>query len=242
MTFAFPPGRDDRFETFLTDERNRETVSLCRRFVDAPPSLPASLVLHGPAGCGKTHLLGAMGDVAKRRLGGGAWYLSTVDLAADVADTGGYEALKGRLAGYEAALFLAVDDLEAAVALPDVQEQIFHLFNAVTQSGGIFVAAADRPPARLGFADYLETRLLWGQALDLKPVADETWEKVLVNAAAARGLTLPEAAARWMVTRIARDPASQLTALERVDRRSLTTGRKVSVQLVREALEENDDL
>ncbi len=190
---------------------------------------------------GKTHLLGAMGRLAEELGAGPSYYLSSATLLADLSEAKAYGELKERLAAFETAVFLAIDDVQLLFGNEMAEEQLFHLFNGVTQGGGRFVAATSMAPGRWRIADFLQTRLLWGKTFDLKAASDDTWIAILTERAADRGLTLPEPVARWMVTRVDRTPTALLNALATVDRRSLTTGRKVSISLVKDALEEADD-
>lgn len=241
LSFPFPANRKDRFDNFVSDRRNEEAARLCKAFAEAAPGQPKSLVLHGPPGAGKTHLLAAMGSVVMERAGeGAALYLDCKTLAERVLSVKSYEELKLYLEKYENAAFLAVDNLDFVEGVSQAEDQIFHLYNAVVQGGGRFSAAVGAPPASWRFHDQLTTRLLWGQVLKLAPVGDDGMVSVLVKMAADTGLALPEKAAKWLITRLPRDPVSQREALERIDRYSLTMQRKISINLVKEALKEPD--
>ncbi|MGK7345931.1 MAG: DnaA/Hda family protein [Candidatus Nitrospinota bacterium M3_3B_026] len=238
LKFPFPAHRKDSFENFASDGRNAKTLRLCRAFAEGAPGQPKSLALHGPRGAGKTHLLSAMGRRVKELAGGGAaLYLDVGVLAEKTMEAGAYERIKRFTAKYENAAFLAMDNLDLAAGDKAAEEQVFHLYNAVAEGGGRIAAAVEAAPSRWIFNDHLKTRLLWGQVLRLEPVGDEGMSAALVKMASDAGFVLPEAAARWLVTRLPRDPESLMEALERVDRYSLTTGRKVSINLIKEALE-----
>ena len=51
---------EQRFSTFLQDPGNQLALTACRRAVEAPGLEHNPLYLHGPAGCGKSHLLAAI--------------------------------------------------------------------------------------------------------------------------------------------------------------------------------------
>lgn len=61
LKFPFPSDRDDSFENFIVDGANGAAASILRAFAEGRAGQPASLALHGSAGCGKTHALSAMG-------------------------------------------------------------------------------------------------------------------------------------------------------------------------------------
>ncbi len=239
LKFHFPVNRDDSFNNFQVDLLNSNAVSLCRAFADASPGQPSSIVVYGERGSGKTHLLSAIGKVISEKLAEQATlYLDANALKEKIDSLETYTQLKEYLEKYESAAYLAIDNLDAICGIKRAEEQVFHLYNAVTQGGGRFAATAISPPAMWNFSlQDLSTRLLWGQVIELRPVGDEKRGAVLVKTAKEMGMTLPKAAAEWLITRLPRDPASQRETLVRIDRFSLTYKRKVSIQLIREALE-----
>lgn len=239
LSFPFPQDRDDRFDTFVVDEKNRETAALCRRFADNDESVKGgkkSLILFGAPSSGKTHLMAAMGRQVTQA-GGEAHYLDCGDLAMRVLTAETYEELKKGLLKYDKATFLAIDRLEKVKNSSEAQEQVFHLYNTVTEAGGRFAGAISAPPPKWAFEDYLQTRLLWGQVVELAPVGDEAMVDVLIKTGKDFGLTLPAESARWLMTRLSRDPKSLIAVLQKIDRYSLSVKRKISVSLIKEALE-----
>ena len=237
LKFPFPSAREDSFENFQVDGKNDETVKFCKSFAKGETAGARSLVLYGEHGAGKTHLLIAMGSIIREKAGDASvCYVSGADIRQKVATSKTYEELKEQIGKYEGAVFLAVDDLDAVEGDQEAQDQVFHLYNAVTGNGGWFTAAVTEPPAVWKFSSWLATRLLWGLVLPVNPVGDESRVEVLKRVSASMGLSLPDNVAKWLITRLPRDPASQMKALELIDRHSLSAGRRVSVPLAREAL------
>ncbi|MDH5756116.1 MAG: DnaA/Hda family protein [Nitrospinota bacterium] len=242
LKLEFPPDRDDTFENFIQSPENRTCAALCHQFSTLQDAAPKGLVIHGPALCGKTHLLAAMGQVASRSVGSAsAVYLDCAQLAAE----GRQKDMYGRLAEYvgamERAVFLTVDRLEAAQDEEELCNLVFNLYNEVTgKPNGRFAAASAVSPPQWRFPDWLSTRLLWGHVAELRPVGDEARPQVLMKMAADMRMVLPREAALWLVTRLPRDPESQWQALGRIDRLSLTKGRKISIPLIKEAVEQVD--
>ena len=237
LKFPFPSARNDSFENFFVDGRNGETVKFCKSFAEGEISGVRSLVLYGQRGAGKTHLLIAMSSLIREKSGEeSVFYVSGKDIREKVATSKTYEELKEHLGKYEGAVFLAVDDLDAVEGNQEAEDQVFHLYNAVTQNGGWFAVAMTEPPTAWKFSSWLATRLLWGLAFPVNPVGDDLKASVLKRVAVGMGLTLPDNVANWLITRLPRDSASQMEALEKIDRHSLSAGRRVSIPLAREAL------
>lgn len=238
LKFHFPVNREDSFDNFIVDSANSDSVSLCKAFASGKEGQPASIVIYGPKGAGKTHLLSAIGKALAEKLGEPAvLYLDANALKEKIGSLNTYTQLKEYLGKYERASYLAIDNLDVICGIKEAEEQVFHLYNAVTQAGGRFAVTFIAPPSEwtVSLKD-LSTRLLWGQIISLQPVGDEKRAEVLIKTAKDMGMLLPGASAEWLVTRLPRDPQSQREILVRVDQYSLTYKRKVSLQLIKEAL------
>jgi chromosomal replication initiator protein len=164
------------FATWLADPGNELALAACRRAVAAPGLEHNPLYLHGPAGCGKSHLLAAvaaeyraaMGDAGVVELDGPDFVARDAQQLAARGDT----PLRGRLDEAAVVLFDQVDAL-AGRAL--AQEELFHLINGALDRGQQLVFAGAHAPRRLeGIEDRLVTRLGWGLAVAIEAPHIET--------------------------------------------------------------------
>jgi DnaA family protein len=85
------------------------------------------------------------------------------------------------------------------------------------------------------------TRLGSGLVFEVHPLSDEEKIEALKARARERGFTLPQEAARYLLTRSPRDLASLFAALDRLDLRSIERHRPVTVRLLKEVLGETGD-
>lgn len=218
--------RDDSTFAGFESGRNAEAA----HFLQAGFAAGQSVYLWGGTGTGKTHLLEAVCRLATGR-GESAVYLplrQRVDLAPAL------------LEGLEALALVCVDDIDAIVGDADWEAALFHLFNRVRAGGGrIAIAGAASPRALgLGLPD-LATRLSWGLVFQLQPLLDDEKARVLRARARARGMEMPEAVARYLLQRHARDMGALFELLERLDRASLAAQRRLTVPFVREVAGED---
>ncbi len=166
------------FATFLTDPGNQLALAACRRAVEAPGLEHNPLYLHGPEGCGKSHLLLAI--AAEYRLAAGE--AGVVELsgptfvsgdAIELADRDrGRSGLRQRIEEAAAILF---DQVEALASRQLAQEELFHLINSCLDRGQQLVFAGRAAPRKLlGLEDRLATRLSWGLAIGIETPHTET--------------------------------------------------------------------
>ncbi len=173
--------------------------------------------LWGGSGCGKTHLLRALGR------GPGAHYLSCRDAkAADLTIDG-----PG---------LWCIDDVDSAdVAL---QAALFNLINAVRGApDAALVSAAAAPPLHLALREDLRTRLGWGPVYRIEPLDDIERAAALAQRASERGLLLSEDVLNYLLTHFSRDMSSLVALVDALDRYTIERQRVLTVPLLREWLQ-----
>lgn len=227
MQIALPVRLHDEasFGNFLPHPGVAPSLAQLRAGLEAPPF---GAWLHGPAGCGRTHLLQACCHAAEAR-GQAFVYLPLAELAgAPPAEL---------LAGLESCALLCLDDIDAVADRPDWEEALFHLYNRVQEQRAVLLMAARLPPASLPVAlPDLRSRL---QALLVLPLAapdDDALLAALVLRAHGRGLVLEPEVGRYILARAPRAMPALLALLDRLDAGSLAAGRRLSIPFVRECL------
>jgi len=201
-------GADD----FLVAPCNRDAVAWLDRWPDWPA--PA-LTIHGPAGCGKTH----MAHVWRAR--GGARFIDRATLAQSAASAG-------------AGACWIVDDAPAGLD----ERQFLHFFNMVAEGGGHVLITARTAPARweIGLAD-LRSRLVAAPAVAVGRPDDGLIGAVLVKLFADRQLSVGGEVLSYMLARMERSFAAARALVAALDRHALAARRRITIPLAREVME-----
>lgn len=197
---------------------NAEAVAVLARAAAGQVAETAILVW-GPPGAGRTHLLRAA--VAAAAPGRSAAF------HADPATAPAEPPAPGAL--------VAVDDVDGAD--PAAQARLFTLFNGLQASGGQLVAAAAGPPARLPLRDDLRTRLGWGLVYEVAPLTDADKPAALARFARERGFRLGDDVIAYLLVHGRRDMGALVATLTALDRYALAGKRQVTVPLLREWLQ-----
>lgn len=215
LDLGFRPalGADD----FLVAPTNEDAV----RWLDRWPDWPgAGLVVHGPAGCGKTHLAHVW------RGKSGACFVE-----ADAVRAGDPAALlrSGRCA--------VVEGVEEGVDEP----ALLHLYNAVVERHGHLLFTGRRPPARwpVRLPD-LHSRLLALPAVAVLPPADPLIAAVLLKQFADRQLRVGAEVLTFLVARMERSFEAARRVVDALDEAALAERRNITVPLARRVLKDID--
>ncbi len=205
---------------------NEEAVATLRGYTAAAPG--AGLFLFGASATGKTHLLHALvRDAAAHGLG--VAYLPLREIASEGPQI---------LVGLESRALVCLDDVDAVVADAAWTLGVLRLIDALRAGHRHFALSARAAPDRIESArPDLVTRLSACAILGLKPLQDAQRATLLRTRARARGLELADDAVRWLLSHLPRDPATLITALDRLDQASLAEQRRLTLPFVQQIVQ-----
>lgn len=218
LSLAPPPAPSlDNF----SPGRNGELLSVLGYLI-AGRDVERSIYLWGEPGSGRSHLLRAVVS-ALRTAGLNCVYLAPADAMPDQA-------------GLRA---VAVDDVESLSAAS--QRAFFHLYNQLRERAGIVLAAGNVPPAKLRLRPELLTRLGWGLVYQVHALSDGEKAEALKLHAAARAFDLPDGVIDYLLRHLSRDLPSLMGVLDALDLHSLETKRPITLPLLKELLDAQDE-
>jgi chromosomal replication initiation ATPase DnaA len=179
-------------------------------FVDAWPDWPAkSAVLHGPAGCGKTHLA----SIWRERTG------ARIVVAAEI-----------RNFDPQAAEAVVIEDVDRAPATPVRDAAIF----AILESGRWVLLTGSTPPVSWDSAlPDLASRFAAFTALPISEPDEALLAALARKLFSDRQLSVPESVIEGMLCRLDRSPGAVRDFVAEIDDAALAAAKPVSLQLVR---------
>jgi chromosomal replication initiator protein len=239
-----PPGGLNpkySFDQFVIGESNRFAHAAALAVAEQPGHAYNPLFLYGPPGLGKTHLLHAIGNYVLEHGGGLSVRYVTVEqfmteFVGALHHGGGTEAFKAR---YRTADVLLVDDVQFLERKAKTEDEFFHTFNALYETGSQLVLTSDRTPADLAGLD-ARLRERFGSGLVADVTGPDLHQRMTILRMRARQDQVPLADDRALDV-IARRVTTNVRALEgaliRVVAFHSLTGRPLDAELATEVLD-----
>ncbi len=165
-----PPGPSEAWtvDALVVGESNKVAINSANAVVASPGAIYNPLVLVGPSGVGKTHLLHAIGNQLAGDPDTRVACLSAqqfVDELLDAIDGDRVEAWRKR---YRSASALLLDDVHLLAGKERSQEELFHLFNALHADQRQLIFTLLAPPREVeGLDDRVVSRFEGGLVIPM---------------------------------------------------------------------------
>lgn len=201
---SLPEMEGYTFDRFIVGGSNKFAHAAAMAVAENPGKNYNPLFIYGNSGLGKTHLLLAIGQAIHEK-----------DPTKKIAYIKGDEfmnqmvkAIKNGTADefrtkYRNVDLFLVDDIQFIAGKQATQDEFFHTFNNIYESGNQIVITSDRPPLEMSLLDdRLRTRFEGGLMADIQPPDLETRMAITRNKASQLGLLLSDDAVEYISNKI----------------------------------------
>jgi chromosomal replication initiator protein len=173
------------FDNFIEGDCNSLARNAAKAVADNPSNTAFNpLVIHGPVGLGKTHLLKAVGNhIATKFPEKSVLYVTTDEFTNQLVRSIGNNSTNDLVNWYQNVDVLLVDDIQQLIKRKKTQDVFFNLFNVLRHNNKAIVMTCDRPIIELDIEERLRSRFQWGLTADLSAPALETRMAILASKA-----------------------------------------------------------
>lgn len=219
------------FETFVVGSNNQMAHAAALAVAQAPAQAYNPLFLYGDTGLGKTHLMHAIGHaIVRNNPDARVCYLSTEKFTNEFIQALQENSLTKFRQRYRHADILLIDDVQFLAGKERIQEEFFHTFNDLFESGRQIVLSSDRRASEI---QKLEARLVsrfeWGLPADIQAPDFETRIAILRSKAASLKVAIPDDVITFIARNISKNIRRLEGALIKVSSYSALTGKSLDL-------------
>ena len=229
------------FESFIEGENN-EFAKTAAQSVAAEPGKGSfnPLIIYGGVGLGKTHLIHAIGNrVFQNNPAANVVIVTSEKFTLDFVNSLRKNRTIEFAQQYRNSDVLLIDDIQFFRGKEQTQEQFFHTFNVLYQSGKQIVMTADKYPGEMkGLKERLLSRFQSGLSVDVQPPNFEVRVAILLDKAEQNGLALDYDIIEFIARHIKNNVRDLEGAIIRILAKSSLMNKEIDFSLVKDVIKE----
>ena len=228
------------FNNFIEGKSNQIARAASAQVADNPGGAYNPLFIYGGVGLGKTHLMHAIGNhLREQNPGANVVYLHSQTFVGSMVSALQLNAINEFKRYYHSVDALLIDDIQFFANKERSQEEFFHTFNAIFESGRQIIMTCDKYHSEInGLEERLKSRFGWGLSVAVEPPELETRAAILINKANHEQVYLANEEAMFMAQKLRSNVRELEGALKKVIAHSRFMGSDISIPLIKEALKD----
>ncbi|NBH74531.1 chromosomal replication initiator protein DnaA [Rodentibacter pneumotropicus] len=229
------------FENFVEGKSNQLARAVGQKLAQAPGEATANpFFLYGGTGLGKTHLLHAIGNgILANKPNARVLYIHANNFMQHMVKAMRDNNMDQFKKFYRSLDALLVDDIQFFAEKEKTQEEFFHIFNNLFETGRQIILTSDRYPKEIErIEERLKSRFGWGLTTAIEPPDLETRVAILLKKAEEHQMHLPEEVAFFIAQRLRTNVRELEGALNRVKAMQDFKGGEINIDFVRDTLKD----
>ena len=226
------------FERFVVGPCNQFAHAASVAVAEQPAKNYNPLFIYGEVGLGKTHLLNAIGFHAlSLHKDMNVVYVSAEEFMNELINSIRYDRMPKFREKYRNIDCLLIDDIQFMAGKERTQEEFFHTFNTLHDSGKQIVVTSDKFPKDIpNLESRLRSRFEWGLIADIQPPEIETKIAIIEKKAQENNVVLPHNVAYYVASHVESNIRELEGYLIRISAFSSLTGKEIDMNLTKEVL------
>ena len=226
------------FERFVVGPCNQFAHAASVAVAEQPAKNYNPLFIYGGVGLGKTHLLNAIGFHAlSLHKDMNVVYVSAEEFMNELINSIRYDRMPKFREKYRSIDCLLIDDIQFMAGKERTQEEFFHTFNTLHDSGKQIVVTSDKFPKDIpNLESRLRSRFEWGLIADIQPPEIETKIAIIEKKAQENNVVLPHNVAYYVASHVESNIRELEGYLIRISAFSSLTGKEIDMNLTKEVL------
>ena len=227
------------FETFVVGTNNHFAQAAAKVVSEAPGLKFNPFFIYGGVGLGKTHLMHAIGNqILENNPSAKILYITSETFTNQLVNALKDQTTENFREKYRSIDALLIDDIQFIAGKKSTQEEFFHTFNALYESGKQIILTCDRPPKELELLEErLKSRFEWGLLADISNPDYETRLAILRQKADLDNILINDD----ILTLIATNVDSNIRALEGILKKLIAkaslTNSPITIEMAQNAID-----
>jgi chromosomal replication initiator protein len=224
------------FSNFITGEANRLAFAAALEVAENPGNVYNPLFIYGGTGLGKTHLLHAIGNMARTN-GYEILYTSAEQLTNEFVSSLKNNTTEAFQNKFRSVDVLLVDDFQFLSGKTQTLECFYHTFNDLHDNNCQIVTTCDGPPKSIAsLGERLQSRLQWGLIADIRPPDFETRLAILDYKTQKYDPAVPQEVLQFIAMQFRHNIRELEGGLNRVITFAKLSGNHIDVDVTKQAL------
>jgi len=226
------------FDRFVVGPSNQFAHAASIAVAKQPAKNYNPLFIYGGSGLGKTHLLNAIGLMTMASHPDlNVMYVSAEAFMNEMINSIRYDRMPKFREKYRNIGCLLIDDIQFLAGKDRTQEEFFHTFNTLHDSGKQIVVTSDKFPKDIpNLEGRLRSRFEWGLIADIQPPEMETKIAIIAKKMQESKIELSPAVAQYIASHVESNIRELEGFLVRISAYSSLTNREIDMDLVKEVL------
>ena len=227
------------FGNFVVGESNKFAYAACFAVASEPFTTYNPLFIHGPSGLGKTHLLFAItNEIKKKHPDVRIVYKKGEEFTNELIKSlqnNTMESFRNKYRRHTDVLL--IDDIQFIAGKTSTQEEFFHTFSALFESGKQIIITSDRPPKEIHpLEERLRTRFEWGVIADIQPPTEELRSAIIKLKAEQLNITIPNDAVEFLANSLQKNIRQIEGAIKKIAAVSDITHTPITLEMCRRSI------
>jgi chromosomal replication initiator protein len=226
------------FDRFVVGSSNQFAHAAALSVAEQPARNYNPLFVFGGVGLGKTHLINAIGvHTASLYPHKNVLYVSAEEFMNELIHSIRYDKMSNFREKYRRIDSLLIDDIQFIAGKERTQEEFFHTFNTLHDSGKQIVVTSDKFPKEIpNLEGRLRSRFEWGLIADIQPPDIETRIAIIEKKAQENNLHI-SGDINYYIASVADSNIRELEGiLTRIAAYTSLTGKEVTIDIVRDVI------
>ncbi len=226
------------FDTFVVGNNNRFAHAAALAVAEAPATSYNPLFIYGGVGLGKTHLMHSIGnEILRKNRDSKILYVTSEKFTNQLINAIKDNKNEQFRTKYRNIDVLLIDDIQFIAGKERIQEEFFHTFNTLHESGKQIIISSDRPPKDIQLLeDRLKSRFEWGLIADISNPDYETRLAILRKKAQLDNIIIDDEILSNIATRIDSNIRELEGTLNKLIAKSSLTNSPITMEMAEKAI------